>query len=184
MRTDLFTAKEELLTRYDAARVNRILRLRDLYERMLAEPDIKDKTLVDDITTRYGIRMRQAYEDLQQVKELLPQLQQASQAYHRHRFNEMILEVYRKAKAEGDLRTMERAASSYARFNKINEQDTEQMPYEDIVIQPFVPSSDPRLIGIEPIKNLDEVKRKLLKQLGEFNPDIEEINYEDADIRN
>ena len=181
-RRDLFEPEEELRRRYDPGRVQRLLRLRHLYTSMLATPEQSDRRFVEDLHEQYGISLRQAYDDLHAVKELLPKLSETSRDYHRHRFNEMIMDVYRQAKEQGDIRTMERAAGDYARYNRIDQIDDDRLPYEEIVVQPFIPSADPALIGIKPLENIEEVKRRLLKQLGEYNPDIEEVEYQEADL--
>lgn len=181
-KEELFTPREELVQRYDPARVDRLIRLRDLYVAMLDTPERRDRDLVDSHRETHHVSVRQAYEDLRVVKQLLPALSETSRQYHRHRFNEMILEVYRMAKEDLDLHTMERAAADYAKFNKIDHDDKEEAPYTEIVVQPFTPTLDPTVLGIQPIQNLDEKKRKLLKQLGEYNPDIEDIQAEEADI--
>ena len=51
-----------------------------------------------------------------------------------------------------------------------------------IVIQPFTPSFDPTLVGIKPIPNVDEVKARLKRTLAQEIPDIEDVDFEPADL--
>ena len=51
-----------------------------------------------------------------------------------------------------------------------------------IVVQPFFPTTDPRVVGITPVPNIDERIRKLTKELGTSNPDTLNIEYEEADM--
>ena len=51
-----------------------------------------------------------------------------------------------------------------------------------IVVQPFYPTTDPRVVGINPVPNIDERIRKLTKELGETHPDTLNVNYEEADM--
>ena len=85
--------------------------------------DAKDRQFVDEIMQRYGISKVTAYADLKIVKSLLPNLSEASRDYHRWRYNEMILETYQMAKKRKDTKTMEKAATSYAKYNRIDVED-------------------------------------------------------------
>ena len=122
-RTDLFTAEEELRQRYPDVVVNRLLRVRDLYNWCIANPDAKDRQFVEVAMDRYSISKPLAYSDLSVIKAMLPHLAQASRDFHRWRYNEMILETYQMAKKRKDTKTMEKAASSYAKFNRIDFED-------------------------------------------------------------
>ena len=125
-RLDLFTSEEELREKYDMRIVARILRVREEYNWFLSNPDSKDRQFVETAMARHGINKTQAYSDLAIVKALLPQLSQASRDFHRYRYNEMILETFQMAKKRKDTKTMEKAASSYAKFNRVDLED-EQM---------------------------------------------------------
>ena len=114
-RLDLFTSEEELQEKYDMRIVARILRVREEYNWFLSNPDSKDRQFVETAMARHGINKTQAYSDLAIVKALLPQLSQASRDFHRYRYNEMILETFQMAKKRKDTKTMEKAASSYAK---------------------------------------------------------------------
>jgi hypothetical protein len=120
---------------------------------------------VEEIVQRYGISKVTAYADLKIVKSLLPNLSEASRDYHRWRYNEMILETYQMAKKRKDTKTMEKAATSYAKYNRIDVEDETAVPYHMIVVQPFFPTTDPRVVGINPVPNIDERIKKLTKEL-------------------
>ena len=77
---------------------------------------------------------------------------------------------------------MEKAAASYAKFNRIDIEDEQAVPYHMIVVQPFFPTTDPRVVGINPVPNIEERIRKLTKELSVTNPDTLNIEYEEADL--
>ena len=181
-RTDLYTNREELEQKYAVTQVEHIIRLRDMVTWSIANPDMKDRQFVDEIKQRYGISMVTAYADLKIVKSLLPNLSEASRDYHRWRYNEMILETYQMAKKRKDTKTMEKAATSYAKYNRIDVEDETAVPYHMIVVQPFFPTTDPRVVGINPVPNIDERIRKLTKELADSHPDTLNIEYEEADM--
>lgn len=151
---DLFTKEEQLNTKYTPDTVQSILRLRDMYHWFLANPGERDRTFVDRVKNKYNICTAQAYADLAVIKMLLPLLSAANRDFHRFRANEMLLETYRMAKLRKDTKTMERAASSYAKYNRVDLEDEQTIPYDKIVVQPFTPTTDPTVLGIRPIPNL------------------------------
>lgn len=181
-KADLYTAKEELLKKYAQSQVDHLLRLRDMVTWNIANPDAKDRQFVDEVRTRYGLSLVTAYADLKIVKAILPNLSEASRDFHRWRYNEMILETYQMAKKRKDTKTMEKAATSYAKFNRIDIEDEQAVPYHMIVVQPFFPTTDPRVVGINPVPNIDERIRRLTRELSDSHPDTENIEYEEADL--
>jgi len=181
-RLDLFTAEDELREKYTEPIVARVLRIRDEYNWFLSNPDAKDRQFVEAALSRYGINRTQAFSDLAIIKALLPQLAQASRDFHRYRFNEMILETYQMAKKRKDTKTMEKAASSYAKYNRVDLEDEQAVPYDLIVVQPFTATDDPTVLGIKPIPRLQERIQELLHKYQAENIDIEDIEYEEADL--
>ncbi|MBR4177188.1 MAG: hypothetical protein IKQ53_07290, partial [Bacteroidales bacterium] len=146
-RLDLFTAEDELRERYPDSIVTRVLRVREEYNWFLSNPDAKDRQFVENAVSRFGISKSLAYNDLGIVKMLLPHLAQASRDFHRYRYNEMILETFQMAKKRKDTKTMEKAASSYAKFNRVDLEDEQAVPYDLIVVQPFTATDDPSVLG-------------------------------------
>ena len=181
-RLDLFTAEDELRERYAESIVTRLLRVREEYNWFLSNPDAKDRQFVENAVSRFGISKSLAYNDLSIVKMLLPHLSQASRDFHRYRYNEMILETYQMAKKRKDAKTMEKAASSYAKFNRVDLEDEQAVPYDLIVVQPFTATDDPSVLGIKPMPRLQERIQALLHKYQAENIDIEDIQYEEVDL--
>lgn len=181
-RRDLFSPEAELRERYAEVLVTRLLRLRDMYSWYLGNPEAKDKVFVDTVMERYKIHRVEAYDDLKIVKAVLPNLTQSSRDFHRWRYNEMILETYKMAKARKDTKTMEKSATSYAKFNRVDLEDEQAVPYDMIVVQPFTATSDPTVLGIKPIPNLREKINSLLTKYTAETIDIEDVEYEEVDI--
>ena len=179
---DLFTAETQLRERYNEDQIAHILRLREMYSWFVASPDIKDRQLITQTLDRFHISRAEAYADLAIVKMLLPLLTSANRDFHRYRANEMLLETYRMAKARKDTKTMERAAASYAKYNRVDLEDEQTLPYDMIVVQPFTATSDPTILGLKPIPNLQQKIDKLLAKYRAETIDIEDIDYEEADL--
>lgn len=181
-RSDLFTKEDELRQAYPQLLVYKVLRVRDMYNWCIANPDAKDRQFVEQELSRYDISKVVAYSDLAIVKTLLPTLATASRDFHRWRYNEMILETYQMAKKRKDTKTMEKAASSYAKYNRIDLEDEQAVPYEMIVVQPFTATSDPTVLGIKPIPNINDKIKAMLNKYRAETIDIEDITFEEADL--
>ena len=181
-QTDLFTAENELRAKYDEITVQRILRIRDLYSYVIANPDTKDRQFVERAVSMFKVSQSCAYNDLAIIKALLPMLSKASRDFHRWRANEMLLETYRMAKARKDTKTMERAASSYAKYNRVDLEDEQLIPYDEIVVQPFTATDDPTPLGIKPIPNIQERIKKMLDKYIAESIDIQDVEFEECDL--
>lgn len=182
VQVDLFTSEEVLREKYPDVSVERVLRLRAMYNWFISNPESKDKEFVDECLSRYGVSKTLAYDDLRIIKSVLPHITQASRDYHRWKYNEMILETYQMAKKRKDTKTMERAATSYAKFNNVNVEDEQSVPYDLIVVQPFTATQDPSVLGIKPIPNIEKKISDLIAKYRAESMDIDDIDYEEPDI--
>lgn len=179
---DFFTSEDVLREKYPDVSVERVLRLRGMYNWFISNPESKDKEFVDECLSRYGVSKTLAYDDLRVIKSVLPHITQASRDYHRWKYNEMILETYQMAKKRKDTKTMERAATSYAKFNNVNVEDEQSVPYDLIVVQPFTATQDPSVLGIKPIPNIEQKISALIEKYRKESMDIDDIEYEEPDI--
>ena len=179
--TDLFSPEEQLRASFPAV-ADRVLRLRALYNWLISNPETKDKDFVDTAISRFNISKTLAYDDLKIIKSVLPNLTKASRDYHRWKYNEMILETYQMAKKRKDTKTMERAASSYAKFNNVNLIDEQTLPYDKIVVQPFTATQDPSYLGIKPMPNCEKFISDMINKYRADCIDIDDIECEEADI--
>ena len=182
VQSDLFTSETELREKFPQTSVERLLRIRAMYNWLISNPETKDKEFVDETVSRYGVSKVLAYNDLKVLKSVLPHITQTSRDYHRWKYNEMILETYAMAKKRKDTKTMERAATSYAKFNNVNVEDEQSVPYDMIVVQPFTATQDPSVLGIKPIPNIEEKIRQLIDKYRAESIDIDDIEFEEADI--
>lgn len=180
-RKDLFANEDKLREQYPEVVVVRVLRIRDMYLWTVANPEAKDRQFVEELLNRYDMSRVMAYKDLGIVKSLLPSISAASRDFHRWRFNEMILETYQMAKKRKDTKTMEKAASSYAKNNNVGLEEA-KIPYELLLVQPFVPTMDPSVLGITPIPNLQEKIDAMLEKYKRETIDIEDVTFEEADL--
>lgn len=119
-RAELFTKEAELRERYPQALVDKVLRVREMYNWFIANPDDTDREFVAEVCQRRGIHRTTAYSDLAVVMSLLPMLGSASRDFRRWRTNEMLIATYKKAEKHKDSKTMERAATAYGKLNRVD----------------------------------------------------------------
>ena len=181
-RTDLFADKSELLEKYDAGRVQHLIRLRDMYTWAMENPSQSDRAFIERFRQQYPLSLTALYNDLNIVKTLVPIFAEKNKDFYRWKVSQVLEEVIDTAREQEDLKTMERAASSLARVNRVEEPDPETVPYEDIVPNAFVLSGDPRDAGLTPMKTKEERLKKLYRDLRLQHPDIEDVDYEEADV--
>ena len=182
-RNDLYTPLEGLKCKYSEDIVQKILRVRYLHQYYLSNPGAPDAECVREDVSVHGVSRPTAYSDLRIIKSLLPMMSQANKDFHRWRYEEMILQTYNMAKGRGDTRTMERAATSLAKHTKIAEEESRDIPIDQLLPQPFVPTDDPSVLGIKAIPNIRERQKKLLEKYLKETADIEDIDYEPADLQ-
>ncbi len=77
---------------------------------------------------------------------------------------------------------MERAATAYGKLNRIDLEDEQAMPYDMIVPQPFTATDDPRVLGIEPIPNINEKISAMIEKYRKETIDIEDVEFEEYDL--
>lgn len=181
-KLDLFTGEQELRGKYDAVTVGRLLRIRAEYQWVLCNPDLGDRQFVEEFAGRTGLCESAIYGDLAVIKQLLPLLSSSSRDFHRWKANQLLLETYQMAKKRKDTKTMERAASSYAKYNRVDLEDEQLLPYDEIVVQPFTATGDPSVLGIRPLPNIDERIKELIAKYRSESVDIEDVEAEEADL--
>lgn len=180
-REYLFEDADSFRDKVSQSDFDKIIRCRAMYLWFIEQPHAKDAQFVSEVCDRFKVSRPTAYSDLAVIKVLLPELSKTARAFHRWRALDMILETYNTAKIKGDTRTMEKAASDYAKYTRIDD-DSEEIDLSDIQPQPFVPTMDPRVLGIEPIPDLKERKQALLEKYTREIADVQDIGYEEIDL--
>lgn len=179
---DLYTDLDDLKKKYPPATANKIIRVREMHQHLIAHPAVQDRQLVDIVVSRYKVSRQTAYDDIRVLRYVLPAIGKAGKEYHRERFVLMILSTFEYAQRRGDTRTMERAAATYARYLSIDKED-DIMPDLDLIIpQPFVATDDPSVLGIRPIPGAREKIRRMIDSYVKEVADIEDISFEEADL--
>lgn len=181
-RTDLFTSEQELLERYNQSLVDKVKRIREMYNWYISNPAGSDARCVGEVMRRHSIARRTAYTDLAVVKQLLPLLSDSTREFHRWRTNEMLQEAYAMAKMKKDTKTMCNVAAAYGKLNKVDVEEEKVMPYDQILKQPFTATDDPSVLGITPTPNIDERIKEMIAKYSAETLDIVDVEHEEVDL--
>lgn len=182
-RLDLYTDESELREKYPAPVADKVMRCRAMHQWILANPAAKDAMFISEDVSRHGISRPTAYSDLAVIKSILPLLAKSTREFNRWRFNEMILKTFDMAEKRKDARTMERAAATFAKMLSVDKEDQPEFPVDKMIPQPFVATDDPSVLGIRPIANIRQRQRELLDKYRKETADIEDISFEEVDLR-
>lgn len=180
-RLYLFADAKDFKHKVSEADYDKIIRCRALYLWFLEQPHAKDAAFVAEDCNRFKVSRPTAYSDLAVIKALMPELSKTAREFHRWRYNQMILDTYNTAKLKGDTRTMEKAATSYAKYNDCDN-FKEEIDLSEIMPQPFIPTMDPRVLGIEPMPDLAKRKRELIEKYTREVADVADIDFEEIDL--
>lgn len=163
-----------------------VVRYRFAFTQCLESPSISDTILRDQLISEFGISQSQAYRDIANIKIILPNIKAAGKEWIRYIVTEELKLAIQECKDAGNDMMKERimAIDKLAKYNKLDQDDGEQIPWDDIVPIPIDPTNDVSVLGAIPMENAEEEIRKLYeKYKGDI--EIEDIDYQDiTDVNN
>ena len=159
---------------------DKLLRIRSGYTIMLDFPSKKDREIIQHLQNQFGIERSAAYEDLRLIKDLLGSINRQSKDWHRFKFNNMIQKSYEMAELKNDPDSMVKASNTYGKYNQLDKEDAERIPWEEIIPQLYEPTDDPTVLGIKRVPNIRE---KIAAMKNKYMGDIEDVTYEEMDLR-
>lgn len=174
----LFASREVCEVVFDKDQQEVVLRYRAAFTKWLSEPFLRDNQMISYLKVAFGIGEAQAYRDLSRIKSLIGNVHNAGKEFQRHRATEMILKGYDMA-AEADSHlevkqamAMIRAGEALVRVHKLDKDEIERIPWEDIIPLQLEPTTDISVIGRKRIENLEELQQKLRRKYGGEPVDI------------
>ena len=81
-----------------------------------------------------------------------------------------------------DSKTMGRAATVYDKLNRVDLEDEQAIPLDQILVQPFTANDEPRVPGIEPIPNIQSKIDAMIEKYRKETIDIEDVEFEEYDL--
>lgn len=140
---------------------SQILRYRDIYTAKLANPSTTNASIVDALKEKYGIGVAQAYRDISQMEILLSSIRAAEKQYIRYMVVETLKESINLARLKDDPETMAKAAGLLGKYTRLDQEDQDPLPWEEIVPRPIEYVNDPTVLGLPAVKNPKEYVEKM-----------------------
>lgn len=141
-------------------------RLHDAYTHWLSNPLLSDNRMRDYMMSMHGISTNQAYRDLALIKLLFGSVALANKEQMRYKANYLYDAAAAAALAGNDkkAKALTKIADGIVKNNRLEDNEGEGLPWEDIVPVDMSLTVDPTVIGITPEKNIKAKAAKLLKQ--------------------
>lgn len=163
--------------------IQRIIRLRDIYNYMLRNPLKKDREYLDYIQGCYEdadgnpISKRKAYEDIEILHAIVGNLQMCSKEWHRWRFNNMIAEGYAIAVRKSDPAAIAKLAAAYGKYNQLDKNDERDNGLN--AVPHIVFTIDVTTMGFRALENPYAVMDRIIKEYGgtPFEIIVEDAEY-------
>ncbi|MBQ8097215.1 MAG: hypothetical protein IJ243_09070 [Prevotella sp.] len=160
----------------------RLQRLRAAYAYWLDNPRDSQSQMVYWLCHNHSVAKSQAYRDLALLRSMMGRLQQLSKDFARWRFDQMIDQAFDKAVELEDPKAMTAAASSFAKFHKLDQEDEKGLDLTAMMPQSMSLTENPRSANVKPIPNLMKTIGKLTKRYADA--DIEMVQAEMEDMLN
>lgn len=144
-------------------------RLHDAYTHWLSNPLLSDNRMRDYMMAMHGISTNQAYRDLALIKLLFGSVALANKEQMRYKANYLYDAAAAAALAGNDkkAKALTKIADGIVKNNRLEDNEGEGLPWEEIVPVDISLTVDPTVIGIIPEKNIKAKAAKLLKQYTE-----------------
>lgn len=179
----IFAKMEDESIALTAQQQIRFERLTNAYTHWLSNPLLPDNRMRDYIMAMYGVTARIAYQDIAIIKALYGKVPLANKEQQRHKANHLYDMAAAAAIAGNDTKAkaLTKIADGIVKNNRLDENDGEEFPWEEIIPKDMSLTVDPSVIGIEPVPNIQAKAAKLLKQYTEDIDGPAKLNIEDGE---
>lgn len=170
--------EDELKQFFNEAEAARIIRLRELDREILKNPMEPDFVRVQWLKHRYGIKERQAYYDLADLRVAVGTVSSLNKEFARRELSQGLIEMMKVAKDKQDLAAYARLAKEYKAVNRLDKDDPEPVDTKMVPISAR-PTMDARMLNEKYTEEtiasmMAEAKRLYGKRLAE------DTDYEDV----
>ncbi len=154
-----------------------LLRYRFAFTQLLEKPSTQDTILRDSLMSEFGISQSQAYRDISSMKVILPNIRNAGKEWIRYIVNEELKKAIADAETRKKLKERILAISALAKYNKLDQDDAEEFPWDEIIPVSIEPVNDPTVLDAHPVSQ-DEIDALYKKYSGDI--EIEDVQFEDV----
>lgn len=140
---------------------DQLKRYRATFTQSLVKPSIPDNQLRDFLISEFGISTSQAYRNIANVRILLGNVRNAVKEWIRYLVKETLKQAIEDASDKRKLKERIMAAAMLAKYNRLDKEDIEKLPWDEIVPEGIEPTTDPTVLKIKPLKNKKEEIRSV-----------------------
>lgn len=141
-----------------------ILRYRSVVMIKLKDPAITNTQLVRIMNRMFGIKGAQAYRDIAECEPFLATIKLSQTEYLRYMVTESQKEAVAMAKRNNDPDGISRANAVIVKANRLDQEQAQRIPYEDIVPPPIEFVNDPTVLGLPEVPDQDEYIEKMKRK--------------------
>jgi DNA-directed RNA polymerase subunit F len=111
------------------------------------------------------------------MKVILPNIRNAGKEWIRYIVNEELKKAIADAETQGKLKERILAISALAKYNKLDQDEAEELPWDEIIPVDIEPVNDPTVLDALPVSQ-DEIDALYKKYSNDI--EIENADYEDV----
>lgn len=168
----LFEDNTLLQSKLSPKEIEILNRYKQVFTIWLQNPQYTDQQLIKYMTIELGLSKSQAYRDLPQIQRLLGNVRVADKEWYRYMVVDMCKKAFQLALKKRDPKAMAMAADKIGKYTKLDKDEAEALPWDEIATPEFEPSADVRILNIKPIGDIVALKAKLrVKYMDEITVD-------------
>ncbi len=141
-------------------------RYANVFAYWIDKPTLSDRKVIHYMISEFGLQKSQAYRDLHKIKVLLANVRNASKEWQRYKLIAMIDRAYELAEMQKDPKAIIMAADKLGKYTQLDKEETQVLPYDEIVPQNWEITGDVTVMGLDPIDDLEAKQKKMREKYG------------------
>ena len=160
---------------------DQLMRYRAIFTLKLEKPHITNREVAEFLKNSFGITsIAQAYRDISTTEMMLGKIRSSEKQWIRYLVVEKLKDALALAEEKGKLKEMIMAADKLAKYTRLDQEEQDPIPWEEIIPAPVEYLNDPKILGLpEPREGarafVEKIKRKYI--------DLPETEYEEVKVR-
>lgn len=148
-----------------------------VFTKWLNDPFKTDVDMRAFLKREYDFDNQKCYRIMWMVKSLLGNVKNAAKEWQKYKILKALEDVYMRAKNQGNLIAEIAALEKMGKFCKLDKDDDEQMGFDKVFVQNWRFVTNIQVIGLPPIKDLDQLKQKMREK---YLDNVQDIDFEDV----
>lgn len=155
-----------------------LMRYRAIFTLKLQKPHITNTEVAKFLKKEFGITsVGQAYRDIAATETVLGKIRSSEKQWIRYLVVETLKKAIHLAQKSGDIKAMVAAADKLGKYTRLDQEDQEPLPFEEIVPEPIEYLNDPTILGLpEPKEGARQYVEKVRRKYFE----AEDVEYKEV----